>query len=410
MNVEWRKIDSFLGNASRPELSQHRPCPICGATNSQAVCELSDFQFYTDAADQPKRTSVRHVRCMRCHAVYMNPCYSSFGFSVLFAEAGQSYGATAGRPDEQLRWLTARGLLEPGRRLLDVGCYDGRFLARLPSAVHRMGVDIDGPAIERGRREYQAQNIEFIHGDFETFGYDRAAPDTITMFHVLEHLPRPVTVLSKLRSISSSTTTLVVEVPILQNGQTNDINGFLSVQHMTHFSRGSLQSALQLAGWRVLDRVEMPDYNGCRVLAVPGDAPLAPTWDAADVGLLHDYMASWYRALASVENRLAAFQDDRRFVIWGAGAHTEFLYQTTSFFSAHPGRTYALVDSDPLKQGRSWRGIGISSPDLLKQVDWSAARLVASSYGGQESIASAAVRLGVPEDRIVRLYERVRVY
>jgi SAM-dependent methyltransferase len=302
--------------------------------------------------------------------------------------------------------LTSKGLLEPGRRVLDVGCYDGKFLARLPDGVLRMGVDIDSPAIERGRKAYESKHIEFIHGDFESFSYDRAAPDTITMFHVLEHLPRPVSVLRKLRS----TTTLVVEVPILQNGQTNDINGFLSVQHMTHFSRASLQSALQLGGWRLLDRVEMPDYNGCRVLAMPSSEPITPSWDADDVGALHDYMASWYRALASVEKRLATFRDERQCVIWGAGAHTEFLDQTTSFFSANPARVYALVDSDPLKQGRSWRGIGISSPDTLKKIDWSATRLVVSSYGGQESIASAAVGLGVPEDRIIRLYDRVRVY
>ena len=119
---------------------------------------------------------------------------------------------------------------------------------------------------------------------------------------------------------------------------------------------------------------------------------------------------SRHQALVNVEEKLASVKECKKFIIWGAGAHTEFLYQTTSFFQSVSGRAYALVDSDPLKQGQSWRGVPISSPDSLKGIDWSDTYLLASSYGGQESIAKAAVETGVPEDRIVRLYERLRVY
>lgn len=410
MNIVWQQIDSFAGNHSHPELTYYRPCPICGAIESKTVYELSDFQFYSDSASQPKRASVRQTQCLVCFSVYMNPCYSNYGFSVLFAEAGQSYGATVGRPDEQLAWLESKGLLQPRSRLLDVGCYDGRFLAKLPQGVSKVGVDIDAPAIERGKRSYQQDNIEFIHGDFETFSYETAALDTITMFHVLEHLPRPVSVLKKLRSLATDKTKLVVEVPILENGKTNDINGFLSVQHMTHFSRASLRNALHLGGWKVQEWVEMPDYNGCRVLVTPSDEQVPLRAEPEDVRYLHDYMAAWYQALATVEGKLASVREGKKFIIWGAGAHMEFLYQTTSFFQSAADRSYALVDSDPLKHGRSWRGVPISGPDSLKGINWSDVRLLVSSYGGQESIAKAAMEIGVPEDKIVRLYDRVRVY
>ena len=410
MKITWHKIDSFIGNFSCAELTYHRPCPICGSIHSKAVYELTDFQFYSDSPKLPKRTSVRHNQCLDCFCVYMNPCYSSYGFSVLFAEAGQSYGATAERPDEQLAWLKSRGLLQQGSRVLDVGCYDGRFLAKLPSGMDKVGIDIDGPAIERGKNTYAKDNIEFIHGDFENFGYPYSGPDTITMFHVLEHLPRPVVVLEKLRSIAADATKLVVEVPIVENGKTNDINGFLSIQHMTHFSRGSLRNALQRGGWKILEWVEMPDYNGCRVLVSPSDEHVALRAEPKDVRFLHDYMAFWHQAVVSVEEKLVSVSDCRKFIIWGAGAHTEFLYQTTSFFHANADRTYSLVDSDPLKHGRSWRGIPISSPDSLKGMNWSDVRLLVSSYGGQEGIARAAMEFGVPEDKIVRLYDRVRVY
>ena len=80
------------------------------------------------------------------------------------------------------------------------------FLAQLPPNIVKIGVDIDKPAIERGQEKFNSHNIKFYHGDFETFNYNEAPPDTITMYHVLEHLPRPIKVLEKLREISKKGT------------------------------------------------------------------------------------------------------------------------------------------------------------------------------------------------------------
>ena len=134
---------------------------------------------------------------------------------------------------------------------IDVGCYDGNFLSKLPENIKKVGVDIDAPAIERGRNIHQKKKISFFTGDFETFSYDEVEPDTITMYHVLEHLSRPVEVLKKLHSISKPSTKIVVEVPIIEDGNTNDINGFFSIQHTTHFSSNSLLNCLAVAGWEV---------------------------------------------------------------------------------------------------------------------------------------------------------------
>ena len=90
--------------------------------------------------------------------------------------------------------------------------------------------------------------------------------------------------------------------------------------------------------------------------------------------------------------------------------HLEFLYQVTSAFSRLPSRQLAVVDSDSLKQGKSWRGLHIHPPAAIAGTDWENTKLLVSSYGGQEDIARAAGELGVPNDRIVRLYDEVRVY
>jgi len=407
--IQWSKVDSFPGNFSSAALTTHRPCPICGSNRTRPILQFDQFQFYSDSDKLPKRVDLKEFQCLDCFALYLNPCYSEYGFQVLFAEAGCSYGSTEGRPQEQIDWLSARGLLRSGSRFLDAGCYDGGFLAKLPDDLERIGVDIDEPAIERGRRRLAQQKVQFILGDFENFLVDQPL-DTMTMFHVLEHLPRPGVVLRNLRSMAHAGSRLVVEVPVLEHGLTNDINGFFSVQHMTHFSRTSLQNCMASAGWRIQESKQQEDYNGFRVVGIPAELVDTPEKDPNAVALTHEYLAHWHQALLNVERRLLSIEETPRCILWGGGAHSEFLYQTTSFFQCRSGREYAIVDSDPMKQRKSWRGIRICSPDSLRDVSWKNVCLVVSSYGNQPDIAKAAMDLGVPPERILTLYETVRVY
>jgi hypothetical protein len=409
LSVYWRNVDSFPGNFSSPSAVQERPCPICGSNRFKTILQFDQFQFYSDSSELPKRTDIREVQCLDCFALYLNPCYSDYGFRVLFAEAGRSYGSSVAHTCQQIDWLKMRGLLRSGSRLLDAGCYDGAFLAKLPDDLEKIGVDIDGPAIERGRQTLGGKGMEFIQGDFESFRCDKSL-DAITMFHVLEHLPRPVAVLRNLRSLAHSGTRLVVEVPVLENGSTNDINGFFSIQHMTHFSRTSLQNCLAMAGWEIGEAQQQQQYNGFRVVGIPAEPIKRPEKDLQATAWLHQYLAGWYQALNSVEGRLSKLVDIGRCVIWGGGAHTEFLYQVTSFFQSNPSRKYVIVDSDPVKNGKSWRGIAIQVPDVLRQISWVDKYLVVSSYGSQPGIVKAATELGVPAERILTLYDEVRVY
>lgn len=365
--------------------------------------------MYTDSETAPKEWCVRYVECSRCWALYMNPMLSDFGFSVLFDEAEQSYGATDSRAGEQVAYLTDQGLLNPGSILLDVGCYDGQFLANLPNGLTKIGIDIDATAIDRARKLLAGQDAELIVGDFETFTVDRS-PDTIVMEHVLEHLPRPTEVLAKLHKIAHSGTRLLVEVPIVENGTTNDIVGFFSVHHMTSFSRASLRNCLARAGWEPIEWTEKDDYNGCRVLAAPAAPSPTIEGDPHDVPTTLATLNSWNDAAISVWRILAEVSSDHC-LIWGGGAHTEFLYQRTPFFQSSPSRKYAIIDSDPRKQGRTWRGIPIVAPESVRDtLDIVEIPLVTSSYQDQEAMVGAAVAIGIAEADIFRLYDEISVH
>jgi SAM-dependent methyltransferase len=405
--ILWRPVDSFPGNSTAPTLASPRCCPVCGTDRDREVLSLPDFQFFTDSAVLPKRVTVRQVQCTSCRALYLNPAYTTHGFEVLFAEAGCSYGAAEAHPREQIDWLAERGLLGPGSSILDVGCYDGRFLLQLPNNTRRFGVDIDKPAIERGRLACAGQEIGLIHGDFSRFALEEA-PDTITMFHVLEHLPDPAATLVNLRRMAHAGTSLVIEVPILEKGFTNDINSFFSIQHMTHFSRHSLASVLAWAGWEIVRQQDQPDYNGFRILARP--AVPRPVIEAgiADDAILEELLRQRLASIEKIRLKLAGLGETEKIVVWGGGAHTELLYQLTDVFS--PERTFIIVDSDPLKQGKSWRGINVYAPQCLPEVDWRETKLLVSSYGGSPAISRAARESGVPAERILVLYDAFYVY
>jgi hypothetical protein len=96
-------------------------------------------------------------------------------------------------------------------------------------------------------------------------------------------------------------------------------------------------------------------------------------------------------------------------VIWGGGMHIEYIFKRSSFFQSDNNQ-YAIVDSDVHKQGKAWRGIPIYSPGALKSVDWSVSKLVISSYGSQEKIKEAALKLNIPSEKIHSFYDSVQSY
>jgi len=397
--------------SSNPGYLMSRPCPVCGADNARSILEIQNVQFYTDSADPTKRVDVRQVQCRHCLTLYMNPAYSNQGFEVLFAQAGKSYGDGPSRPGEQVEWLAAHGCLNDGKAVMDIGSFEGDFLARLPITGPRIGIEFDQGAVERAKERHADAAFQFIQGRFEDFEFDGDV-DCFTMFHVLEHLPDPVAVLKKLRQHANSDTALIVEVPIVEQGDTNDIHGFFSSQHLTHFSRNTLASALARAGWRIEDAISISTYNGYRVLARPVEPSDSAHPDFTDQEALRGIMASWQIAIRDMERRLDGLLTDdcARVVIWGGGFHTEILYQHTSFFERLAEIPIAIVDGDASKQGQSWRGVPIGVPDQIEDIDWRDTTLVVSSYGSQYKIRDVAVTLGVPEEAIILLYDSLKIY
>lgn len=365
------------------------------------IIELKNFQFFSDS-DSCKQVDIVDVQCKNCLAIYKNPCYSKKGFSILFEEAGMSYGSSEGRPNEQVLWLQKRNILKKGIKVLDIGCGSGNFLRTLSEDIIKIGVDIDKTSIDIAQQKNQ--DIKFICSDFVDLNYSEDI-DLITMYHVLEHLPNPKEVLNRLYELSSDNTNLLIEVPIIENGLTNDINGFFSVQHLTHFSRNSFRNILLSAGWKIIEWEEQKEYNGCRILAIKGEKSDSLNTSNVELSNIYKYLSNWYKSLENVENKIINLEN-KRYVIWGAGMHLEFLYQVSSLFKSN--KDFIIIDSDKNKHNKTWRGICIYSSEILNKLA-NDDIIIISSYGSQNKIEEF-IKDKNQKIPIVKLYDYLRVY
>jgi SAM-dependent methyltransferase len=106
------------------------------------------------------------------------------------------------------RWLAGLGL-STGSRICDVGCGSGELLVRLRGygfrRLHGIDAHVPGVGLEVAPDVFvQRCRAEHLTGRF----------DAILLNHALEHMPRPVSVLQRLRSCLPRSGALVVRVPV----------------------------------------------------------------------------------------------------------------------------------------------------------------------------------------------------
>ncbi len=111
--------------------------------------------------------------------------------------------------DDERRFQYLKSVL-PNRRLLDVGCGVGGFLLRAREvAAIAHGVEPETRLIQhfQSHKLTTFQNLSEITLDIQ------GSYDIITMFHVLEHIPDPKSILVKLLEMLTDDGYIIVEVP-----------------------------------------------------------------------------------------------------------------------------------------------------------------------------------------------------
>lgn len=140
------------------------------------------------------------VRCARCGLMMTSPRDDDVTLRRIYSElTDRSFG-----PEDQARGrnlVDELALVESNRppgRLLDVGCGTGRFVcAARKAGWEATGVDASASAVKSG--EERCPGAHFQAGLVPEIDFPAGSFDVVTLWNVLEHLPRPAETLERIR-------------------------------------------------------------------------------------------------------------------------------------------------------------------------------------------------------------------
>lgn len=177
------------------------------------VCEGRDFATIDAGANI--------VQCQGCGFRFVNPRPSQKQIAASYSESHFYDGWLANDAGRVPMWRKRLALLERragGRRLLDVGAGIGTFLW----LARAHGWDVAGTEVSTSARQLARQRyeIDLQYGPAKDLALPASAYDVVTLWHVLEHVPSPSSLLKVCHDALVPGGFLVLAVP-------NDSDGMM---------------------------------------------------------------------------------------------------------------------------------------------------------------------------------------
>lgn len=237
----------------------------------------------------PERTSFRYARCARCgsgyvasHTIDFRAFYEGYDPELVLDLAP----VLAARYRDMLAMLAAAA---PGRRMLEVGCGNGHFLALAAEA----GWETSGTELSRAHAERaRGRGLDVVYGDVveETLFPGRRF-DAVVAMEVIEHLAEPTRFLAVMAERLVPGGVVFLTTPNFGSVTRRLLGPAWSVlgeEHVALASPKGLTLALQGAGFRVVRIRSKSLYVGEYVRALRGAAGPSATPLAAENAALRD--------------------------------------------------------------------------------------------------------------------------
>lgn len=356
-----------------------KKCPACGSADLTPFYEVDGTPVHSVSLIR-RREDALSFPCGRILLCLCEECgfihNSAFEPERLFYDV--RYEATQGFSETFLRFnralaerLISRYSLQR-KRLLEIGCGKGEFLALLCELGGNQGIGFD-PCWEPGRTPPLASGqVEFVQ-DFYSERHRGVEADFICCKMTLEHISAVNAFLKMVRDNIGQREGVVVFVQVPDALRVFDAVAFWDVyyEHCSYFSSGSLRWLFKASGFEV-DEVEC-DYDGQYLMVAgrtTGDGlsrqDLRAVENRDDVRRaafrfaveVREKMKGWRKFLADCDSR------KRKVVLWGGGSKAVSLLTTLG--ESRP--VEYVVDINPHKWGTYIPGTGqaVVEPSFLR--------------------------------------------
>ncbi|MFA5364259.1 MAG: class I SAM-dependent methyltransferase, partial [Candidatus Bathyarchaeia archaeon] len=258
------------------------------------------------------------------------------------------------------------------KKILEIGCGKGDFLASLCELGNNSGVGIDPAYIKDRVNTKTSDRLTFIQ-DYYSDKYDNHHGDLICCRHALEHIPNTAEFVSSVRrAIGNRLDTVVFfEVPDVDRVLREVAFWDIYYEHCSYFSSGSLARLFRSCQFDITGISKDFDDQYILIEAKPVNRKAETVHDleesveelATDVKYFSENCCE---TLKTWKNRLSElYTDGKRVVVWGSGS------KCVSFFSTLgvSNEIEYVVDINPFRHGKYIPGVGkqVMSPEILRK-------------------------------------------
>ena len=356
-------------------------CPNCNAAETVAFYSVPNVPVHSvvmvrsrqAARDYPTGKIALHF-CPGCSFVHNSAFDESLQDYRHDYESTQSHSPTfnafhAALADEMIERFDLRG-----RRVIEIGCGQGEFLALLCEKGENSGLGFD-PAFEASRG-VTSSRVEVVK-DYFTEQHGPVEADFVCCKMTLEHIPQTLDFVRGLHRVIAADSNPVVffQVPALQRILVEAAFWDIYYEHCSYFSEASLVHLFAKSGFAVADcwtdydeqyllieaQLSSPNASGQSLSTTPNEIGELVSAFPKRVNACIEAWRGFLQGCAERGEKVA---------LWGGGSKA-VAYLTT----VRPGSLVDLViDINPLKQGTYLAGTGhrCVTPDNIKEeaVDW----------------------------------------